>query len=661
MLKNGKKVVARTAIYCILVEKEPQIVRLNALPDGISFMRKQLGFVLLSFGLAACTVSTQPTNIADRAARADVDKAALFGGQEELTKPITLYEAIARAVKYNARQRVDAMEQAIIAGISDSATMDMLPQLAASGGFVTQSKRLKVSAKDADGGESLIVSDKTARDADLQIVYNVLDFGISYVNAKQMSDRRFIAEEARRKSLQRLVHDVRTAFWRTAAAQRVAEDVAAMTSALEQEIVRTGLSGNSVEDLTEQRKLLQALQKLNSLKKEVLTSKAELAALMNLPPGTAFALDIPKAMDAPRVVREFGQIDLEHFALINRPELRIGDYQARIAEREAKKEILRIFPGIEFSAGLNYNSNSYLKSKNWADAGMGVTWNLLGLFSRPQAIRTAKDKQKLERLRREAMTVAVISQVNVSYLQLRQAADAFGAADSLENVTGKLWQKTFAEKTNTAEERRAAVLQAVDVLTTHLERDLAYADYKAAESDLFMALGVDPLPSFSLKTSVASMADMLESNLSRNAPQGFKEVSYDYPPSEHRVRLTALGAAERKKILEWTDLKRTDNVKTDAAALVPVAKAPVQKAVSANRAVKILQMSSFETLPAAQSYWAELNAKNTELAAYAPIYREVEVNGKPRYRTFVAGSEQQLRELCARLAEDLKSCLITVR
>lgn len=157
------------------------------------------------------------------------------------------------------------------------------------------------------------------------------------------------------------------------------------------------------------------------------------------------------------------------------------------------------------------------------------------------------------------------------------------------------------------------------------------------------------------------MADMMESNLSRNAPQGFKEVSYDYPPSEHRVRLTALGAAERKKILEWTDLKRTDNVKTDAAALVPVAKAPVQKAVSANRAVKILQMSSFETLPAAQSYWAELNAKNTELAAYAPIYREVEVNGKPRYRTFVAGSEQQLRELCARLAEDLKSCLITVR
>lgn len=305
---------------------------------------------------------------------------------------------------------------------------------------------MTVSARDSSGGESVIVSDKNPKNADLQLVFNVLDFGISYVNAQQASDRRFVAEEARRKSLQRLVHDVRSAYWRAAAAQRVAEDVNALTQALEQENVRTSLSGNSVADLAEQRKLLQALQKLNALKKEVLTSKAELAALMNLPPATAFSLDIPKGMDTPRVVNEFGQIDLEHFALVNRPELRIGDYQARLAKREAKKEILRIFPGIEFSAGMNYDSNSYMKNKSWADAGMGVTWNLLGLFSRPQAIRTAKDKETLELLRRQALTVAVISQVNVSYLQLRQAADAFGVTDSLGAVTDKLWQKTFAEK-----------------------------------------------------------------------------------------------------------------------------------------------------------------------------------------------------------------------
>lgn len=619
-------------------------------------MYKSSGIALLAVCLAACAVGTEPTNIAERAARADVDKAALFGGQEEVSKPITLYEAIARAVKYNADQRVEAMEQAISAGISDSATMDMLPRLAASGGFETRSKHLTVSARDSSGGESVIVSDKNPKNADLQLVFNVLDFGISYVNAQQASDRRFVAEEARRKSLQRLVHDVRSVYWRAAAAQRVAEDVNALTQALEQENVRTSLSGNSVADLAEQRKLLQALQKLNALKKEVLTSKAELAALMNLPPATAFSLDIPKGMDTPRVVNEFGQIDLEHFALVNRPELRIGDYQARLAKREAKKEILRIFPGIEFSAGMNYDSNSYMKNKSWADAGMGVTWNLLGLFSRPQAIRTAKDKENLELLRRQALTVAVISQVNVSYLQLRQAADAFGVTDSLGAVTDKLWQKTFAEKTQTPEERRAAVLQAVDVLTTHLERDLAYADYKTAESGLFMALGVDPLPTFSMKATVASMADTLENNLSRNAPQGFKEVSYDYPPSE-KARTGAISANERAEILKWS--RQRPEPQSPVAPIVPVPKQAVAARPAANAPVQMLQLSSFETLPAAQSYWAELSAKDAELALYAPIYREVALNGKRRYRTYIADTAQRLRRFCVRLAEDLKSCLIS--
>ena len=46
---------------------------------------------------------------------------------------------------------------------------------------------------------------------------------------------------------------------------------------------------------------------------------------MNLPPNVEFELDIPAEMDTHRVIRDFGTADLEHFALINRPELRIGD------------------------------------------------------------------------------------------------------------------------------------------------------------------------------------------------------------------------------------------------------------------------------------------------------------------------------------------------
>lgn len=641
-----------------------------------------LQVVLFSLLTVSCTIQTEPTTLGERSARAAVDKAALFGGQEEIIKPITLYEAIARAIKYNSDQRVALMEQAVAYGIAESSSIDLLPQLAAGGGFATRSNRLAVSAKSVETGsqtlEESYIEDKSVRGAQLQVVYNVLDFGISYVNARQASDKRYVSEEIRRKSVQQVVHEVRTSFWKAAAAQRIIEDMGVLIAAVQDELVRVNdgsLSDKTTDQLKEQKKLLTALKSLMDLRNDILTAKAELGALMNLPPNAEFVLDIPPDMDNPKIVRDLGQIDLEHFALVNRPELRINDYEARIAALEAKKEMLRLFPGIEFGAGVNYNSNSYLKNKNWADAGIGVTWNLMNLFSRPQAIRLAKSKEELERLRRLAMTMAVMSQVNISYLQLRQAAEGFEVANSLDKVNDGLWQKSFAEKNKTVQERRETLFVAVDRLVSHLKRDFAYADYKGAESNLFVALGVDPLPRFIAQASVHSIAETLEDNLSRNAPRGFKDVSYDRPPSD-RAHLTALSKDQRAKLLEWSGLRRVNKKgaplaqrAVDDPVVLKGAVPSVKKRAAGGKArkdennnipagFKLLQLSSFAQLDKAQIYWQELVAVDPALAAYSPIYREVNVGGKMRFRTFIADTESRLRDICRRLAAELKSCLI---
>lgn len=641
-----------------------------------------LQVVLFSLLTVSCTIQTEPTTLGERSARAAVDKAALFGGQEEIIKPITLYEAIARAIKYNSDQRVALMEQAVAYGIAESSSIDLLPQLAAGGGFATRSNRLAVSAKSVETGsqtlEESYIEDKSVRGAQLQVVYNVLDFGISYVNARQASDKRYVSEEIRRKSVQQVVHEVRTSFWKAAAAQRIIEDMGVLIAAVQDELVRVNdgsLSDKTTDQLKEQKKLLTALKSLMDLRNDILTAKAELGALMNLPPNAEFVLDIPPDMDNPKIVRDLGQIDLEHFALVNRPELRINDYEARIAALEAKKEMLRLFPGIEFGAGVNYNSNSYLKNKNWADAGIGVTWNLMNLFSRPQAIRLAKSKEELERLRRLAMTMAVMSQVNISYLQLRQAAEGFEVANSLDKVNDGLWQKSFAEKNKTVQERRETLFVAVDRLVSHLKRDFAYADYKGAESNLFVALGVDPLPRFIAQASVHSIAETLEDNLSRNAPRGFKDVSYDRPPSD-RAHLTALSKDQRAKLLEWSGLRLVNKKgaplaqrAVDDPVVLKGAVPSVKKRAAGGKArkdennnipagFKLLQLSSFAQLDKAQIYWQELVAADPALAAYSPIYREVNVGGKMRFRTFIADTESRLRDICRRLAAELKSCLI---
>ena len=641
-----------------------------------------LQVVLFSLLTVSCTIQTEPTTLGERSARAAVDKAALFGGQEEIIKPITLYEAIARAIKYNSDQRVALMEQAVAYGIAESSSIDLLPQLAAGGGFATRSNRLAVSAKSVETGsqtlEESYIEDKSVRGAQLQVVYNILDFGISYVNARQASDKRYVSEEIRRKSVQQVVHEVRTSFWKAAAAQRIIEDMGVLIAAVQDELVRVNdgsLSDKTTDQLKEQKKLLTALKSLMDLRNDILTAKAELGALMNLPPNAEFVLDIPPDMDNPKIVRDLGQIDLEHFALVNRPELRINDYEARIAALEAKKEMLRLFPGIEFGAGVNYNSNSYLKNKNWADAGIGVTWNLMNLFSRPQAIRLAKSKEELERLRRLAMTMAVMSQVNISYFLLRQAAEGFEVANSLDKVNDGLWQKSFAEKNKTVQERRETLFVAVDRLVSHLKRDFAYADYIGAESNFFVALGVDPLPRFIAQASVHSIAETLEDNLSRNAPRGFKDVSYDRPPSD-RAHLTALSKDQRAKLLEWSGLRRVNKKgaplaqrAVDDPVVLKGAVPSVKKRAAGGKArkdennnipagFKLLQLSSFAQLDKAQIYWQELVAADPALAAYSPIYREVNVSGKMRFRTFIADTESRLRDICRRLAAELKSCLI---
>lgn len=649
---------------------------------------KLFAFVsLFSVLTTSCAVQTEPTTLGERSARASVDKAALFGGQEDVIKPITLYEAMARAIKYNSEQRVALMEQAVAYGIADATSVDLLPQIAADGGFSTRSQRLAVSAKSVASGNQTLpesyIEDKTVRGGQLQVVYNVLDFGISYVNAKQASDRRYISEEMRRKSIHQVIHEVRVAFWKAAAAQRIIEDMAVLIGSVQDELVRVdnGRAAEKTQEQLEERKtLLTALQELTNMRDLILTAKAELGALMNLPPNTDFTLDIPVEMDNAKVVKNFGQIDLEHFALVNRPELRINDYEARIAKAEAQKEILRLFPGIEFNAGVNYNSNSYLKNKNWADAGIGVTWNLMRLFTQPKAIRLAKDKQELERLRRLAMTMAVTTQVNISFLQLRQAGEAFEIANSLDEVNDGLWQKAFQKNNTTAKEQRATLLIAVERLISHLKRDFAYADYKGAESNLFVALGLDPMPKFMAQANIQSIAEMLEDNLSRNAPRGFKEVSYDRPPSD-KARLTALGPEQRSKILEWSNLRRigkssvlegrdvnnpvmlngavaSGGVKTaDVKMVASVPSAQKNKKRDGN--LRLLQLSSFEKLDRAQVYWKELVAKDAGLKAYSPIFREVDVAQKGvRFRTFIADTEANLRSVCQRLAEELKSCLI---
>ena len=80
------------------------------------FKRRLLSGVtlmVLGVGLAGCAIKPDPLTLGQHQERARADRAALIQAQEPVAGPITLAEAMARAVKYNLDHRLALMEEAV--------------------------------------------------------------------------------------------------------------------------------------------------------------------------------------------------------------------------------------------------------------------------------------------------------------------------------------------------------------------------------------------------------------------------------------------------------------------------------------------------------------------------------------------------------------------
>ena len=112
---------------------------------------------------------------------------------------------------------------------------------------------------------------------------------MSYYGAKQQADRALIAHERRRKAVQSVVQEVRRAWCRAAAAERMLAGVEALMAR-----VRAALQVQSpLEALRYQRSLLEARQALEAERRAGRRAKIELAALIGLAPGANYRIALP--------------------------------------------------------------------------------------------------------------------------------------------------------------------------------------------------------------------------------------------------------------------------------------------------------------------------------------------------------------------------------
>ncbi len=492
---------------------------------GISHLFRVIAFSIIAvITLSACSISPKPITSQEYEIALTADLARLPDSERVIASPISLEEALIRAVRNNREVRLKAMEAALARGEVRLEALGMLPQLTAEAGYTERDVYdASTSVVLIDGEPDRLPSEPAysvsdglnQRTAQVGFSWNVLDFGLSYVRAKQRSDQYLISEERERKSIHTISEEVRGAYWKAVSADRLLGRVGALRVQAESalEAARQMEESRAMaprEALIYQRELLDVLRLLQDLEQRLSGAKIQLADLMGLHPGTEYTLADSDAEAMPIPALQNTIQELEAAALRYRPEMREAHYQTRVSVNETRAALLRLLPGIGLTATMQYEDNKYLRDDQWQTLGASVNWNLFNVFAISPNLDAAEVRGQLAEARRMAVSMAVMTQVHLAVSDFMQARQVFELASDYRDVAGRILTQTEAQAQAQSIGELDAVREALNDILAELRRDRAYADMQNAFGRLAASAGVDLFPRDHAELPAGVLTDILE-------------------------------------------------------------------------------------------------------------------------------------------------------
>ena len=360
-------------------------------------------------------------------------------------------------------------------------------------------------------------SERDVLAADLTLSWDVLDFGLSYVRAKQAGDAVLLANERKRKVANRIIEDVRTAYWRAVSAERLISKLANLESDIQKALTDSDESFRQrktppLAALTYQRELLQIQNEIHTLHNELFIAKRQLAALMNVSPATDFTLVLPeRTTQAPNL--SLNPSNMVASALSMRPELRELNYEQRINEQEATAALLELLPSLNFFGGFNYNSNDFLFSNNWASWGTQASWNIFQVFRYPGTKRGNEAEKELLHQRALALTMAVVTQVHVSASRYEIAKKRLATMGQYQTVSSNILEQVDSGYKARKVSYQNYVRELMNSIVAEARYDVARADLHNSYASVFASIGADSFGDIDAnESSVEQLAQHLESH-----------------------------------------------------------------------------------------------------------------------------------------------------
>lgn len=347
--------------------------------------------------------------------------------------PLTLADAIAYAMDYNLDAAVLKLEREIREEAVTGGKLRMLPSLTMEGKF---SRRNNYSASFSEPlfpGDPISKSndsyefsrDKSNRGYSLDLSWNLVDFGISFYQHMQARNRVWIAEQRRRRVIQKLKLDVTKAFWRVQVAKAAKQMAVEFVGRLKERerILQAQLESKIVSEipvLEASTALAEIRLKMTGFERELQKHKLKLASLMGLRGKVDFEVaeaDFDSPIEKMDVIPE----ELEKVALRNRPELVEQDLEELITVDDARIAVSKMVPSLGSFFRYNYDSDSHIYYKQWKDIGFNLIIDLLSIPQKLSRVREARKKKGLIKKRRLSIAAAILTQLNMAVLDFENA------------------------------------------------------------------------------------------------------------------------------------------------------------------------------------------------------------------------------------------------
>ncbi|MFZ3017488.1 MAG: TolC family protein [Gallionella sp.] len=568
-------------------------------PSARSISNRRLSMLpltaLILATLGGCAITPEPMTSAERKERIQQDMSALFKDVEPLSGPLSLHEAQARALKYNADARLKLMEEALSNAQLDLAHYDMLPRMTVSAGYSARNNDALSSSGTLNNGVFTPATppvysgaqERNRSTTNAVLAWNVLDFGVSYVRAQQQATQTLMANERKRKVVQNIMQDVRHAYWRAYGAQNILPRLDALLVQVNDALKRSRSMEEQrlmapIDALSYQRGLIDLYQQIMRHRQELASAKTELSALINVKPGTKLVLSGDDNMDEFPGAKILNDMDaLDQAALANRPELREEDYRKKITVLEARKALFSLLPGIEINASANHDSNRFLFKNDWTETGATVSFNLLRAFSYSSMKDAQEAQAKLDDARRVALSMAVLAQVRIAGERYREAITDYTINKQAADVDARIEKHVVSGVAANSESDMTLLRAKVKAALSEMQRYVSYAGLQMSYARVANSIGVDMLPDSPKLDDLKSFSDQI-SRVDEAWQKG------DFQQGSSAPKSVAEQAAEARPVVAAQESQTTESKPVVVQELQPVAPAaaPVQQVAELSVTVK---------------------------------------------------------------------------